>query len=45
MKELIPFIKEDIDENDEIKLWDLKEDIGCMDDMDIKIIEIINEES
>ena len=36
-----PFVKKDEDENDEIKLWDLREDIGYVDEIDLKIIEII----
>lgn len=39
--EIIPFIKKDDDENDEIKLWNLKENIGYVDEIDLKIIEII----
>ena len=35
------FIKNDEDENDEIKLWDLKENIGYVDEVDLKIIEIV----
>ncbi len=36
-----PFVKNETDENDEIKLWNLKEDIGYVDEIDIKIIETI----
>ena len=32
------FIKNDLDENDKIMLWDLKEDIGYVDEIDIEII-------
>lgn len=39
--EIIPFVKKDDDENDEIKLWNLKENIGYVDEIDLKIIEII----
>lgn len=35
------FIKKEDDENDEIKLWDFKEDIGYIDEIDLKIIEMI----
>lgn len=38
---ILPFIKKDNDENGEIKLWDLKEDIGYVDEIDLKIIELI----
>lgn len=38
---IVPFVKEDKDENDEIKLWDLKEDIGYVDEIDLKIIESV----
>ena len=38
---IIPFIKNNIDENTEIKLWDLNEDIGYVDEIDLKIIEIL----
>lgn len=38
---IVPFVKRDDDENDEIKLWNLKEDIGYVDEIDLKIIEII----
>lgn len=38
---IIPFVKNDADENIEIKLWDLKEDIGYVDEIDLKIIEIL----
>lgn len=40
---IVPFVKKDDDENDEIKLWNLKEDIGYIDEIDLKIIEIIQE--
>ena len=38
---IVPFVKKDDDENDEIKLWNLKENIGYVDEIDLKIIEII----
>lgn len=37
------FIKKADDENDEIKLWDLKEDIGYVDEIDVKIIKMVRE--
>lgn len=42
--EILPFIKQDDDENDEIKLWDLQEDIGYVDEIDLKIIELIQDQ-
>lgn len=42
--EILPFIKQDNDENDEIKLWDLQEDIGYVDEIDLKIIELIQDQ-
>ena len=38
---IVPFVKNDADENIEIKLWDLKDDIGYVDEIDLKIIEIL----
>ena len=38
--DLIPFEKQDRDEMDEIMLWDLKEDIGYVDECDLKMVEI-----
>ena len=35
------FIKNDLDENDKIMLWDLKEDIGYVDEIDLEIINIL----
>ena len=35
------FIKNDLDENDKIMLWDLKEDIGYIDEIDLEIIKIL----
>lgn len=35
------FIKNDLDENDKIMLWDLKEDIGYVDEIDKNIINIL----
>lgn len=37
------FIKKVDDENDEIKLWDLEEDIGYVDEIDVKIIKMVRE--
>ena len=39
-KELLPFDKKDYDEMDKIMLWDLKQDIGYVDECDIKILEL-----
>ncbi len=41
---IVPFVKNDGDENIEIKLWDLNEDIGYVDEIDMKIIEIVQGE-
>lgn len=38
--ELTPFIKADGDEMDQIRLWDLKEDIGYVDECDLKMVEL-----
>ena len=38
---IVPFVKNDADENIEIKLWDLNEEIGYVDEIDLKIIEIL----
>ena len=38
---LIPFEKRNDDEFDEIKLWDLNENIGYMDEIDLNIITTI----
>lgn len=35
------FIKNDSDENDKIMLWDLKEDIGYVDEIDTEIIRLL----
>ena len=40
---ITPFIKQDGDENDEIKLWDLEEDIGNVDEIDKEIKKIVKE--
>ena len=37
--EMIPFKKQYGDEMEELKLWDLKEDIGYVDECDLKIVE------
>ena len=37
---LLPFEKCATDEMDEIKLWDLKEDIGYVDECDLKMVEM-----
>lgn len=38
--DLIPFEKRDGDEMDKIMLWDLKEDIGYVDECDLKMVEL-----
>ena len=38
--ELAPFDKCDGDEMDNIRLWDLKEDIGYVDECDLKMVEM-----
>ncbi len=38
---IAPFIKNDKDEFDTIKLWDLNENIGYVDEVDLKIIQIL----
>ena len=35
------FIKNDLDENDKIMLWDLKENIGYVDEIDKEIIKLV----
>ena len=35
------FIKNDLDENDKIMLWDLKENIGDVDEIDKEIIKLV----
>lgn len=40
VKELQPFIRND--ETTEIKLWDLKEELGMIDEMDLKILESLS---
>lgn len=37
---LLPFDKKEDDEMDEIMLWDLKQNIGYVDECDIKILEL-----
>lgn len=39
---IVPFEKKEEDEFDEIKLWNLKEDIGYVDEIDFKIIEVVS---
>jgi 8-oxo-dGTP diphosphatase len=39
VEKLQPFLKNA--ETSEIKLWDLKENIGCVDEVDIKIFDYI----
>lgn len=40
---ITPFIKQEDDENDEIKLWDLEENIGNVDEIDKEIIKTVKE--
>ena len=40
--ELIPFEHTEFDEMNEIMLWDMKEDIGYVDECDVKIVRILN---
>ncbi len=42
---IVPFEKQMNDENDKIALWDLKEDIGCVDEVDLEIIKIVENKS
>lgn len=37
---LQPFIKNENDEMDQIMLWDLKKDIGYVDECDLKMVEL-----
>ena len=39
-EKLLPFDKNDDDEMDEILLWDLIQDIGYVDEIDLKILEL-----
>ena len=39
--ELFPFERKEDDEFDEINLWDLKEDIGYVDEVDVKIAKMV----
>ena len=40
-EELLPFERQSMDEMDEIMLWDMKEDIGYVDECDVKIVQIV----
>lgn len=40
LTELQPFISAQGDEMERIRLWDLKEDIGYVDECDLKIVEM-----
>ena len=40
LDELMPFEKFDGDEMDKLMLWDLKEDIGYVDECDLKMVEL-----
>ena len=39
--ELSPFVHQEDDEMEKIYLWDMKEDIGYVDECDIKIAEMV----
>ena len=41
--ELQPFIHNDNDEMNEIRLWDMYEDIGYVDECDVKIVQMVCE--
>ena len=41
LEKLLPFEKKDGDEMDGILLWDLKEDVGYVDECDLKILELV----
>ena len=40
-EELLPFEHSDNDEMNEIKLWDMQEDIGYVDECDVKIVQMV----
>ena len=40
---LLPFEHNINDEMSEIKLWDMKEDIGYVDECDVKIVQMVCE--
>ena len=42
-EELLPFEHNINDEMSEIKLWDMKEDIGYVDECDVKIVQMVCE--
>ena len=41
--ELMPFEYTEDDEMNEIKLWDMQEDIGYVDECDVKIVQMLSE--
>ena len=41
MPELAPFSHITEDEMEQIRLWNLKEDIGYVDECDLKIVELV----
>ena len=43
LTELQPFVHSERDEMKRIRLWDLKEDIGYVDECDLKIVEMIRD--
>ena len=38
--EIVPFVKNDYDEMDRITLWDLKQDIGYVDECDLEMVKL-----
>ena len=42
-EELLPFEHNDNDEMNEIKLWDMQEEIGYVDECDVKIVQMVCE--
>ena len=38
--EIVPFKPDENDELEKIMLWDMKEDIGYVDECDVKIVEM-----
>ena len=42
-EELQPFKHNDNDEMNEIRLWDMQEDIGYVDECDVKIVQMVCE--
>lgn len=40
-EELLPFEHSDNDEMNEIRLWDMQENIGYVDECDVKIVQMV----